>query len=209
MKVRGGFTLAEVVVSMLIAAVMVTAVMGVAISNKAGGIVQDHRLVATPIAQQLLLKLKNYVTSDPGTNTLYSGLIDGPSVNSTTCTSSSGRCTWSLNTYPYTDQRDCNDLGNASCKCTSTGAAGGGCTGCGSCSPCTNCYALDGGSHTITGPNLPPAPPLLSNNASVTYWVCWKCGSAACTTTMPAPPIPNNCMPQVSVTVLVPTGQSF
>lgn len=101
MKTRGGYTLVEVVVAMLLAAIMVTSVFSVALTGKAGGVKSDRRLVAAQAAKSLQQKLASYVCSDPS-NALIAGPSAGPAC-------AMGLCSWSLNVNGYTDS-----LGSAS-----------------------------------------------------------------------------------------------
>jgi prepilin-type N-terminal cleavage/methylation domain-containing protein len=57
-----GYTLVEVVVAMLISAIMVTAMFGVAISQKVGTTSADHRLLADQAMRQVSSQLRGYVT---------------------------------------------------------------------------------------------------------------------------------------------------
>jgi len=58
-----GYTLVEVVVAMLISCVMVTAVMGVAVTAKQGGGQQAHRMMFNQGIAQLSAQVKEYVTA--------------------------------------------------------------------------------------------------------------------------------------------------
>ncbi len=85
---RKGFTLIEVVVSMLLSAVMISAVFSVALSSKQTSARSDRRLAAAQAAQSMMQRLKNYVTSDPA-----SIAILGP-------TPRPGAASWYLNNPP-------------------------------------------------------------------------------------------------------------
>jgi prepilin-type N-terminal cleavage/methylation domain-containing protein len=58
-----GYTLVEVVVAMLISCVMMTAVMGVAVTAKQGGGQQAHRMMFNQGIAQLSAQVKEYVTA--------------------------------------------------------------------------------------------------------------------------------------------------
>jgi type II secretory pathway pseudopilin PulG len=93
MKVRSGQTLVEVVVSMLLSCVMITAVFTVALSNKSSGLQADNRAQAATVSQSLLKVLANYVTADPG---IQLNIIPGPNC-SPAMNCSANQASWSLN----------------------------------------------------------------------------------------------------------------
>ncbi|MBI5239504.1 MAG: type II secretion system protein [Elusimicrobia bacterium] len=64
MRARPGYTLVEVVVAMLLAAVMITAVFTVALSSKRSSLKQDSQHMAQASAQGLLKTLSAYITAD-------------------------------------------------------------------------------------------------------------------------------------------------
>lgn len=94
MKARGGYTLVEVVVAMLLAAVMITAIFTVALSNKRSSQVQDNKHMAQTSVHGFLKVLSAYVTADWTTTA-----IDGPnSLNA-------GAAKWNLHSAAITDSR--------------------------------------------------------------------------------------------------------
>lgn len=70
MRVQNGYTLIEVVISMLLTAVMVSSVMSVALTAKRGEARNERKLVANQASRQLTASLKNYVTADSATTTI-------------------------------------------------------------------------------------------------------------------------------------------
>jgi prepilin-type N-terminal cleavage/methylation domain-containing protein len=68
-----GYTLVEVVVSMLLMSIMVSSVFSLALSARQSGGKSDRRMEASQAAKQMTGLLRNYVTGDPATT-----LIDGP-----------------------------------------------------------------------------------------------------------------------------------
>lgn len=96
-----GYTLVEVIVAMLVASIMVTAVFSVALSAKAGTGKSDRNLIATQAARQLTSLLRAYVTGcgcNPATGSCSDSgipkdctLLRGPN------TTRVGAATWYLN----------------------------------------------------------------------------------------------------------------
>jgi Tfp pilus assembly protein PilV len=151
-----GYSLVEVIVAMLISCIMVTAVMGVAVTSKQGSGKSMHRMMFDQGIAQLSAEVKQYVTacgclkstgSCPAPNCT---MILGPNTNN------AGVATWYLN-----------------------GASGS--TASGSAGVMTdtqgNVWALACGNHTITGvvPTLEAAP----YNGSITYNVTYSGGCSA------------------------------
>ncbi|MDE2038519.1 MAG: type II secretion system protein [Elusimicrobia bacterium] len=104
-----GYTLVEVVVSILLTAVMVSAIFSVALSSRQGGGKAERKMLANGAAQALSDALKGYVSGD------YSGAasafgINGPSPGS-------GAATWYISTA---NQVDHNCSGPASAADSST-----------------------------------------------------------------------------------------
>lgn len=95
MKGRGGFTLIEVVVSVLLTAVMVSAVFTVALSVKTGGGKADRKLLAGQAERALSATLKGYVTSD---NTATNTVIAGPNACARTGCGTPGPTSWNIHT---------------------------------------------------------------------------------------------------------------
>ena len=91
MKARGGYTLVEVVVAMLLAAVMITAVFTVALSNKRSSQKQDSQHMAQASTHGFLKVLSAYVTAS------YTG------AQATMGPNSRGTNSWSLDGLDYED----------------------------------------------------------------------------------------------------------
>jgi len=96
MKTRQGYTLVEVVVSMLLCAVMVTSVFTVALSGKSGGQKIDEKLYETQASQAVLQILANYVTADPS---ITQALVPGPNKTNCACTNDPPNCGCMLSTW--------------------------------------------------------------------------------------------------------------
>lgn len=62
-KERNGYSLVELVIAMLISCLMITAVMGVAVTSKRGGVKGMHRLMFNQGISQLSAQVKQYVTA--------------------------------------------------------------------------------------------------------------------------------------------------
>ena len=96
-----GYSLVEVMVAMLITCIMLTAVMGVAVTSKQGSITSEHRTLFNQGIAQLTSEVKEYVTAcgcDKGTGNCV------PALNPTACTqilgpntNAAGAATWYLN----------------------------------------------------------------------------------------------------------------
>ena len=82
---EAGYTLVEIIISMLIMAVLVSSVFSVALSTAGGDIKAERRVYATQGARSLSAALKGYVSGDPTTT-----VIRGP--NSANLTNR-----WSIN----------------------------------------------------------------------------------------------------------------
>lgn len=67
-----GFTLLEVVVSLFLTAIMISAVMSVALSARRGGAKTECRIIADQASRDMMAMLRNFVTADP-TVTAISG----------------------------------------------------------------------------------------------------------------------------------------
>lgn len=85
-----GYTLVEIIISIMLTALMVSSVFSVALTSKTGGGKQERKLVAAEATRQLSARLKNFV-KDPTGNT--SGIL-GPG---------SGADRWSLDDSPVND----------------------------------------------------------------------------------------------------------
>jgi prepilin-type N-terminal cleavage/methylation domain-containing protein len=148
-----GYSLVEVMVAMLIASVMVTAVLGVAVTATKGDTKSSHRQLMNGALTQLSAQLKNYQTAcgcykSNGDCTSSGGCTEilGPNSNN------AGAATWSLNGAP-------GPAGNLAD--TSFG----------------NSWALACGVHNVTG--LVPALEAAPYSATVSYTVTWPTCSAA------------------------------
>lgn len=62
---RKGFTLLEVVVSLLLTAIMISAVMSVALSARRSGAQTECRIIADQASRDMMAMLRNFVTADP------------------------------------------------------------------------------------------------------------------------------------------------
>lgn len=98
MKARGGYTLVEVIVAMLLAAVMITAIFTVALSNKRSSQVQDNKHMAQVSAHGFIKVLSAYVTADWQQSAVAApNQIKGPnSLNA-------GMATWNLHSSAIED----------------------------------------------------------------------------------------------------------
>ncbi len=89
---RGGYTLVEVMVAMLLTSIMVTSVFSVALTVKTGGSKGERKIKAAAGARQIAGQLKNFVTGDP-TDTWLAGpgtgankwSMDGGGIDDTSC----------------------------------------------------------------------------------------------------------------------------
>ena len=100
MKVRAGYTLVEVVVSMLISAVIITSVFTVALTSKRGGMKADSQMIASSSSQSVAKMLANYVTADwLQTAIPVANQIQGPN------SANAGMATWYLDGPNYQDDR--------------------------------------------------------------------------------------------------------
>lgn len=156
-----GYSLVEVVLAMLISCIMVTAVMGVAVTARQGSGKSIHRMMFDQGISQLSAEVKQYVTAcgclkstgacpSPGCTQ-----IPGPNTNV------AGVNTWNLN--------GAVGAGGTLLDSASYGGAG------------QNVWALSCGSpHVVTGvvPTLESSP----YNGSITYNVTWPSG---CTASLP------------------------
>lgn len=155
-----GFSLVEVMVAMLIGAVMVTAVLGAAVSATQGTAKSNHRAALNQGIAQVSAELKNYVTACgcvKSTGACPAGnctLISGPNSNN-------GANTWSINLAP-----------GPSGTITDLDYGNGWALACG----------INGGTHRLSGvvPALEAAP----YNGQISYTVSWPVGG--CSATVPA-----------------------
>lgn len=149
-----GYTLVEVVVAMLISCVMVTAVMGVAITAKQGGVKNTRRLQADQAISQLSAQLKGYVTAC-GCNP-QSGSCPAPActtIPGPNTANGSGVASWYLNGAPGAGGTSIVD---------SMGSK----------------YALTCGTHKLS--NVLPAIEASPFNGNITYTVWWPPGQPNC-----------------------------
>ena len=86
---KDGYSMIEVIVSMLLTAIMVSAVFSIAISNQQGNNRVDRRTIAAQAQRHLTELLAQYVTADPA-----AAQIAGPSTNVP------GAASWRLNGWP-------------------------------------------------------------------------------------------------------------
>ncbi|MBI3547433.1 MAG: type II secretion system protein [Elusimicrobia bacterium] len=91
-KRNAGFTLAEVMIAILLTAIVVTSVFGVCITAKQTSTRYDKKIVAKNAAQQVLAKLENYVAAanDSSASVLE---LSGPNQACGACGATS---TWTL-----------------------------------------------------------------------------------------------------------------
>ena len=147
-----GYTLVEVIVAMLISCVMVTAVMGVAITAKQSTGENMRRLQADQGIAQLSGQLKGYVTAcgcNPQTGSCPAPActtILGPN------TANAGAATWYLNSDNPAQNSIRDSVGDK--------------------------YALMCGNHVITG--LVPAIEAAPYNGGIRYSVWWPPGAPNC-----------------------------
>ena len=162
-----GYSLVEVVVAMLISCVMLTAVMGVAVTAKQGGGKSMHRLAFDQGISQLSAELKSYVTAcgcraDTGACP-GGGLCDDPGINGPN-TNRAGVAQWYINGAPGAGT-------TGKLIDTYNGSAG------------ADVWALACGDHVITGLFPPPPSPLALESApyggSIKYTVGWPDINAA------------------------------
>ena len=64
MRGEGGYTLIEVVISILLTAIIVASVMSVALSSKSSSVKSDRKIIANEASRALTAMLKGYVTAD-------------------------------------------------------------------------------------------------------------------------------------------------
>lgn len=143
MRRQEGYTLLEVIISILLTAITVSSVFSIALSSKRSSAKADNKLAASEASRQLAATLKSFVTGDYATSQLL-----GP--NQTTNCPPTNVCTWYL-------------TGLASP--TGSGTLTDTCPGGG-----TACYALQNGDHIVTG-LLPPYLANAPYNGKVTYTV--------------------------------------
>ena len=85
MKSSGGYTLIEVVVSLLLTAVLVSSILSVTLSSKKGSGKAERKLIANQLSRDLTSRLKAYVTADPTT-----AIIPGPGTGANSWSMTSG-----------------------------------------------------------------------------------------------------------------------
>ncbi len=148
---RAGYSLVELVIAMLISCLMITAVMGVAVTARRGGVKGMHRLMFNQGISQLSAQVKQYVTAcgcNPSTGACDPTGCAVPG-NLGPHTANSGFATWYL-------------TGGGLADAATAGGAGRG------------VYALMCGPHYVTGvvPSLEGAP----YNGYIQYDVSWPGG---------------------------------
>jgi Tfp pilus assembly protein PilV len=145
-----GYSLVEVIVAMLISCIMVTAVMGVAVTSKQGGAKAMHRMMFNQGIAQLSAEVKQYVTACGCIKS--TGVCPAPDCTQILGpnTNAAGVATWYI---------------NGAAGATASGLAGT------ITDSQLNVWALSCGNHTITGvvPTLEAAPYLGSITYNVTY----------------------------------------
>jgi prepilin-type N-terminal cleavage/methylation domain-containing protein len=141
-KRRQGYTLMEVMISMMLASILAGAVFTLAISAQQSSNKVDRRVLANQYTRHLSEELAQFVTADRG-----NGLIAGPG------RTFPGTASWFINGTTGLDGRTVTDTvqGNSD-LCTS------------------NCYALANGTHNLSGflPSWFESPPF---NATISYYV--------------------------------------
>jgi len=153
---RSGFSLVEVMVAMLIGSVMVTAVLGVAVTATQGSAHSSHRQAFNQGIAQISGELKNYVTACgciKTTGACPAGpctMIQGPNA-------SNGTNRWSLNQAPGPGPGG-----------TITDSLG-------------NVWALTCGTHVLSG--IVPSMENATYGGSISYTVSWPVGG--CNATVP------------------------
>ncbi|MFI5360459.1 MAG: prepilin-type N-terminal cleavage/methylation domain-containing protein [Elusimicrobiota bacterium] len=165
--VRAGYTLVEVMIAMLISAVMVTAVMGAAMTASQSGGTAMHKLLFNQVTAQLSAQVKGYVTACgclKSTGFCPSPQCADPGINGPN-TANAGAAQW------YMNGADGNIIDSASAP--NNGVAG---------AP-QDVWALSCGTHHFITHNPPTtleAPPY---DGYVEYWVTFPGG---CTPNIPA-----------------------
>ncbi|HEX4048634.1 MAG TPA: prepilin-type N-terminal cleavage/methylation domain-containing protein [Elusimicrobiota bacterium] len=158
---RAGYTLVEVIVAMLISCIMVTAVMGVAVTSKEGSGKAMHHLMFNQGIAQLSAEVKQYVTACGCTK---AGACPAPNCTEVLGpnTNNAGVGTWYLNGAPGAAGNLVDSMGNV--------------------------WALACGAHTITGvvPTLEAAPYNGSITYTVSYPVSGTCAGTPTATDAPA-----------------------
>jgi prepilin-type N-terminal cleavage/methylation domain-containing protein len=178
-----GYTFIEVLVGLLLASVIATAVLSVAVTTKIAGGYNSHndrRMVAGQIQKELTSVLKNFVTAccDPVSGTCNPagagncGGIAGPNGGA-----------WTLNGYPFANNPS-NGFGGA--VDTTLGA---------------NPYALQVGAHNLNGSILPTWFSAAPYNATVSYTVTAGPSYNNVSNPITWPPAGDQVIPQVNVTV--------
>jgi len=157
---RGGFSLVEIVISILLVAVMMASVMSAALSAKSSGGRSERKVIAGMATSQLSAQLSNFITTywdytAGGWIATRRTDIDGPMTNAA-CPSGSGACTWAWGNYP--------DGCGVNVPCI-TDTITGGVPAC-----AANCYALQVGLHTLTN-YLPAWFEAAPYNARISYTV--------------------------------------
>ncbi|MHB2025275.1 MAG: PilW family protein [Elusimicrobiota bacterium] len=97
---RGGYTLVEVIIALLLTAVIVSAVFSLALTIKAGHVKIDRHLMAQQSSRELTSVLKSYVTADCSAATINGisapngswSLTGIPGVHSNPVSDSCGSC---------------------------------------------------------------------------------------------------------------------
>lgn len=102
---KSGSTLIEVVVAVLLAAVMVSAIFSVALTAKSESKITEENIAANQAVRQLSAQLHLYVTSyyDYGSNSFIANMPEIPGPSCPTCLTGSGtwrQWSWSLVTMP-------------------------------------------------------------------------------------------------------------
>lgn len=165
MKINeAGYTLLEVVVSLLLSAIMVGAVMSVALTAKHGSVKSDNKTIAAQETRRLSAELKAFVTSYYDYSTAgwsaNVGSIGGPANPGTP-----GTASWQWASMTGAD--GANPISD-SCRLAPTYNS----------SP--PCYALAAGVHNLTNymkPEFEGAPTLASATYSVTTGVDFGSGN--------------------------------
>lgn len=152
MKGCKGFTLLEILVSILLTAVMVSSVFSIALTAKRGGGRTDRKMIASQGSRELTAMLRLYVTANPNEANW------GPNAGN-----------WTLDSGGI---NDCGDLGASPP------------TDCPGTDNCPGCYALEKGSHVLSGflPGWFEGSPY---NARTTYWVSYQYAYSVANGTMP------------------------
>lgn len=143
---RGGYTLIEAAIAMLLTAIMAGSVFSVALTAKRSSGRGLRKLILDQASRQLSEQLKNYVTADKSASTI--GGINGPG---------NGANKWSMTDASAGTGQAPPEIWDSCSASDPTNST-------------NNCYALEPGSHTLKG-YLPKWLEDDPYKAKMKYWV--------------------------------------